>query len=140
MKKQTYKVTFDDLKKRYEFPDDIDQEIQKRVKKVNRTDYIPRRCLERRSLDFQAAYAEIMKYEKPIRVELQRIATERHENKKLYGLNSKEYKKLDKQFDNYCSKIGLASNEYSSYLDRYTNKFYVSVSALVDVLMMYEFN
>lgn len=139
-KHQTYKVSFGDLKERYSFPDAIDDEIRKRINRVNRTNSIPRKALERRSLEMQTAYIEILKLEKEDTKKLESIVAEHCKVYKLYGAYSDEYKKQDERFNNYCRLVGLATYEYDYYDWKYTTKFFVPPHAIIDVIMAYQFN
>lgn len=127
---QTYKVKFEDLKARFNFSDEQDEYIKKRVNSVNRTTSIPRRVLERRSLDLQKAYIVAKQLDIKVLKELETVFNALKTVRKEVSIKW-DYEKLlnvEKQVERAMKKHSLTN--YSDFLGS---------EALMSVITGYQF-
>lgn len=127
---QTYKVKFEDLKERFNFSDELDEYVKKRVSSVNQTTNIPRRALERRSLDLQQAYIVAKQLDINVLKELENVFNALKTVRKEVSIKW-DYQKLlkvEKQVERAMKKHKL--NNYSDFLDS---------EALMSVITGYQF-
>lgn len=121
-----YKVELSDIMQRYSVSEDLKDEIQKRVNRINRSKSIPRSVLDRRSSDLQNAYIKVKE------------------------LDTKTIKRLEKAFDNLkqvrkevsikweSGKLNKAESKVEYALNK-AKLHYCSYEALMAVILGYKF-
>lgn len=134
-----YKVDLEDVMQRYNVPENLRDEIDARVKRINRKSSISKRVLDRRCHSIQSAYAFIRKLDLNQIREFDKLVNKANKILKQHSSISKEFKKINSEIDEFCLKIG-AAKRVSPYFGKTFTDYIIPKDALLIVITSFQFN
>lgn len=113
------KLDYKDIMRRFNVPDELEDEIKKRIRRIERKGTIPKAILNRRGLAMQKMYIRLKEMSEAQIAELREIVIDINESRRIVGSYQRESEQkrlIDKLFDLTGYK-GLSEPELTALKD-----------------------